>query len=83
VKPQRPAPVRDALLHLLRQHHDDDGMTTAAIAELMGRSTELMSAYLCKANQYGLVVKIPERAAGPRPHELNRWRLPPDKGEHR
>ena len=76
---QYPAPVRDALLQLLRQHHREAGMTTVELAERMGRSTAAVNAYLSKAAQYGYVVKISERAAGPRPHELNRWRLPDDR----
>jgi DNA-binding transcriptional regulator LsrR (DeoR family) len=76
VKISRPAPVRDALLHLLRRHPRDIGMTTAEIAVAMGRSTANINSYLSKACQYGYVVKISQRTAGPRPHELNRWRLP-------
>lgn len=72
----RPAPVRDRLLLILRQHHRDAGMTTAELAERMGRTTAAVNAYLCKASQYGYVQKISERASGPRPHELNRWKLP-------
>jgi predicted transcriptional regulator len=74
--PQRPAPVRDALLHLLRQHHREAGMTTVELAERMGRTTAAVNSDLCKLSQYGLVRKISERNGGPRPHELNRWRLP-------
>jgi predicted transcriptional regulator len=72
-----PAPVRDQLLGLLRQHHREAGVTTAELAEHMGRTTANINSYLCKLSQYGVVLKIPERKdSGPRPHELNRWRLP-------
>jgi predicted transcriptional regulator len=74
--PRRPSPVRDRLLHLLRQEHRDEGMTTAEIAERMGRSTESMNTTLCKMAIYGYVHRIPERRDGRRAHELNRWTLP-------
>jgi predicted transcriptional regulator len=73
----RPAPVRDRLLHLLRQANTDAGLCTAELAVRMGRRTADVNAYLCKLAAYGLVRKIPEQHRGPlRPHELNRWRLP-------
>lgn len=74
---QRPAPVRDRLLLLLHEHDQADGVTTAELAEHMGRSTAAVNSYLCKLSQYGVVWKIPERKdRSPRPHELNRWKLP-------
>jgi DNA-binding IclR family transcriptional regulator len=66
--------VRDRLLQLLREHHCDDGMTTAELAERMGRSTADVNAYLCKLAMYGYVHKISGHTnRDPRPHELNRW----------
>lgn len=74
---QRPAPVRDQILLILRQDDHEDGMTTAELAERMGRTTAAVNSYLCKLSQYGVVWKIPEhKDRGPRPHELNRWKLP-------
>jgi DNA-binding IclR family transcriptional regulator len=73
----RPAPVRDRLLHLLRQANPDAGLCSAELAVRMGRSTASVNGYLCKMAAYGWVRKIPEQHRGsPCPQELNRWKLP-------
>lgn len=74
--PNRPAPVRERLLALLRKHDRPTGISTVEVAQRLGARTTNVNNYLCKLHLWGLVHKISERPGGRSPHELNKWRLP-------
>jgi hypothetical protein len=64
------SPVHDKLIGLLRQ--SPQGLTTAELAEKMGKTTKAMTSMLSRARLWGKVQKVDQSM-----HELHRWRLPP------
>jgi DNA-directed RNA polymerase specialized sigma subunit len=73
---QRPAPVREQLLGMLRAHGRE--MTTAEIAERVGKSHEQVNSTLCKAQIYGFVSKADgyeTRTVRQKAAAQNKWKL--------
>jgi hypothetical protein len=76
----RPAPVVDALLALLKQDTTGIGVTTAELAQRMGKSTVGISAKLSRMRAYGYVSRTPgplarQPSGHPYPHEKVRWKV--------
>jgi hypothetical protein len=73
---RKPAPTVDALLEILASDTEGVGLTTADLAERMGKSTVAIGAKLGRMRAYGYVSKTPEHSSGGHfPHQLNRWVL--------
>jgi predicted transcriptional regulator len=74
----RPAPTVDALLKLLAHDPAGNGITTAELAQRMGKSKATVSSRLSRMRAYGYVTRTPEpRIPGntPCPTDVVRWKL--------
>jgi hypothetical protein len=73
----RPAPTVDALLALLKRDTTGIGVTTAELAQHLGKSTVSVASKLSRMRAYGLVGKSPANNNGRFPQELVRWTIHP------